>query len=259
MSKPSVIHPITGTFPAPDGTRCTYGLFNRHGGVSSGLYTSLNVGDNTGDQGGAALENRKRVKAAMTIDHLLTAKQVHGSDIYCLTESLVEDRQVDGFDALITHLPGVGLMIQQADCQAVLLFDPVQQVIAAVHCGWRGSVQAILLRVISVMADNYGTVPADLQAMISPSLGPCCAEFINYRQELPTGFYPFMVRDSYFDFWQITRSQLRDAGLAEQNIGAAEICTCCSNDYFSYRRASRLSHGLTGRNCSVIVLQKKST
>ena len=129
---------------------------------------------------------------------------------------MVEDKEVEGFDALITDLSGVGLMIQQADCQAVLLFDPVKEVIAAVHCGWRGSVQGILGRVIAVMVENYGTAPADLQAVISPSLGPCCAEFVNYRQELPAEFQQFMVRDNYFDFWQISRYQLISAGMSEQ-------------------------------------------
>ena len=246
-----------GAFSAQNGTCCPYGFFDRHGGVSSGLYASLNVGDNVGDQHGATQENRRRVQSSMAIPHLLTAKQVHGTDIYCLTNPLMEDRNVEEFDALITNLPGIGLMIQQADCQAVLLFDPVREVIAAVHCGWRGSVQTLLARVIAVMTEDYGTVPADLQAIISPSLGPCCAEFVNYRQELPVEFYPFMVRDNYFDFWRISRSQLRDAGMIDRRIKSAEICTCCSDDYFSFRRASRLSQGLTGRNCSVIVLQKK--
>lgn len=257
MAESSVINPIMGACSAHHGTRCTYGLFDRYGGASSGLYTSLNVGDAVGDQDGAVQENRRRVKAIMAIPSLLTAKQVHGTDIYCLTKPMTEDRNVGGFDALVTDLPGVGLMIQQADCQAVLLFDPVREVIAAVHSGWRGSVQGLLLRVIAVMTEAYGTVAADLQAIISPSLGPCCAEFVNYRQELPAGFYPFMVRDNYFDFWRISRSQLRTAGVIEQRIKTAEICTCCCDDYFSYRRASRLSNGLTGRNCSVIVLHQK--
>ncbi len=245
-------------FSTPNGC-CMCGMFDRHGGVSSGLYASLNVSDNVEDEGSAALENRLRVKASMAVPHFLSAKQIHGTDIYCLTEPLTEDRNVDGFDALITDLAGVGLMIQQADCQAVLLFDPVREVIAAVHCGWRGSVQALLARVIAAMTDDYGTIPADVQAMISPSLGPCCAEFVNYRQELPAEFQRFMIRDNYFDFWRISTSQLIAAGLIEQRISAAEICTCCSADYFSYRRASRVSHGLTGRNCSVIALQKGSS
>jgi hypothetical protein len=245
-----------GLFVAQSGMKCSYGMFDRHGGVSRALYASLNVGHNVGDREEDVRENRKMVKKSLAVAHLLSAKQIHDTGIYCLTEPLAEDREVEGFDALITNLPGAGLMIQQADCQAVLLFDPKKEVIAAVHCGWRGSVQWILTRVIATMAENYGTSPTDLQAVISPSLGPCCAEFVNYRRELPAEFQRFMVRDNYFDFWQLSSYQLMSMGLSEQRIATAGICTCCSNDYFSYRRASRLHGGLTGRNCSVIVLAK---
>ena len=239
-------------------THCNYALFDRHGGVSKGLYASLNVGDRVGDEETAVQENRRKVKMIMAVPHVLSAKQVHGIEIYCLTKPLIKDTEVDGYDALITDLSGVGLMIQQADCQAVLLFDPVREVIAAVHCGWRGSAQQILSRVISVMIEKYQTDPADLLAVISPSLGPCCAEFVNHRQELPSDFQQFMVRDNYFDFWQITRYQLMGGGVSEEKIKMAGVCTCCSADYFSYRRATRLSDGLTGRNCSVITLDKIS-
>lgn len=256
MVELSAINPISGKLAAQKGIHCTYCMFNRHGGMSRGLYASLNVGDQLGDLADTVQENRRRVKANLAIPYLLTATQIHGSEIYCLTEPLQQDRNVDGFDALITDLSGIGLMIQQADCQAVLLFDPVREVIAAVHCGWRGSVQGILGRVIAVMTENYGTEPVDLQAIISPSLGPCCAEFVNFRLELPEEFQQFMVLDKYFDFWQISRFQLIRAGLSEQRIKTTDICTCCSDDYFSYRRASRLTNGLTGRNCSVIVLHK---
>jgi YfiH family protein len=252
----SVKLPKFGELAAQTNTHCSYGMFDRHGGVSRGLYASLNVGDHVGDQEEAVLENRERARKKLALPQLLSAKQVHGIGIYCLTEPLTEDREVDGYDALITDLSDVGLMIQQADCQAVLLFDPLREVIAAVHCGWRGSVQEILQRVIAVMVENYGTAPADLQAAISPSLGPCCAEFVNFRQELPPEFEKFMVADNYFDFGQITKHQLMSMGMVEEKIGAAAVCTCCSDDYFSYRRASRLSGGLTGRNCSVISLQK---
>lgn len=241
------------------GTRhCSYAMFDRHGGVSRGVYASLNVGEQVGDLPQAVRENRERVRAALSVAHILSARQVHDTGIFCLTEPLTDNREVDGCDALITDRPGVGLMIQQADCQAVLLFDPVHQVIAAVHCGWRGSVQNILPRVLQVMAQNYATLPADVQAVISPSLGPCCAEFVNYRLELPPEFEQFMVRKNYFDFWRISRYQLIRAGMSDAHIESANMCTCCSDDYFSYRRASRLQDGLTGRNCSVIALQDKS-
>ena len=249
-------YPIKGELAARNNNRCIFMLFNRHGGVSRGKYASLNIGEHVGDHEDAVQQNRERVRTILMLHRLLSAKQVHGIGIYCLTEPLSVDKEVEGFDALVTDQSGVGLMIQQADCQAVLLFDPVREVIAAVHCGWRGSVQGILARVISVMVENYRTAAENLQAVISPSLGPCCAEFVNYHQELPADFQRFMVRDNYFDFWQITRHQLVNAGMSDERIRAAEICTCCSDDYFSYRRANRLSDGLTGRNCSVIALQK---
>jgi hypothetical protein len=256
MAELSMKNKVMGKFAAQNGTRCRYAMFDRHGGVSEEMYASLNVGHHVGDREEAVQENRRRVRESLDVPVLLSAKQIHDTGIYCLKEPLTVDREVEGFDALITDLPGAGLMIQQADCQAVLLFDPRKEVIAAVHCGWRGSVQGILARVITTMAENYGTAPADLQAVISPSLGPCCAEFVNYQRELPAEFQLFMVRDNYFDFWQLSRYQLMSMGLSEQRITTAEICTCCSNDYFSYRRASRLHDGLTGRNCSVIALTK---
>lgn len=256
MVELSFKHPEIDDFPAQTGTRCCYGMFDRHGGVSSGLLATRNIGRGVGDQEEAVLANRKRVKEILQIPLLLSAKQVHGTGMYCLKDSLSKDLEIEDADGLITDLPGVGLMIQQADCQAVLLFDPVKEVIGAVHCGWRGSVQGILEKAIKAMAENYGTVPANLHAMISPSLGPCCGEFVNFRQELPQAFQQFMVRDNYFDFWQITRHQLVGCGMVKERIRTAAICTSCSDDYFSYRRAVRQSRGLTGRNCSVIALKK---
>ena len=84
-------------------------------------------------------------------------------------------------DAMITDVPGMGLMIKQADCQAVILFDPRKNVIANVHCGWRGNVKNILGRVVHLMEQRFHCKAEDLVAAIGPSLGPCCAEFITYR------------------------------------------------------------------------------
>lgn len=245
-----------GNFAAHNGAQCSYEMFDSQRGVSKGIFTSLNVGAYVGDEEEAVKENRRKVRDSLGVPYLLSAKQVHGTGIYCLTEPIIETTEIDGVDALITDLADVGLMIQQADCQAVLLFDPAKAVIAAIHCGWRGSVQGILAKVITIMVEKYGTLQADIQAVISPSLGPCCAEFVNYQQELPEEFHQFMVRDNYFDFWQISRFQLMNAGVSEKNIETTALCTCCSDNYFSYRRATRLSRGVTGRNCSVISLQE---
>jgi len=236
---------------------CSYVSTNRHGGAGKGIFSTNNMSYGVGDEVVTVTENRRLLKRQLRLDALLSAKQNHGTEVFCLTETLQTDLEVSGFDALVTDKTDVGLMIQQADCQAVLLYDPVQSVIAAVHCGWRGSVKNILAQTIAVMASEYGVNPADLLGRISPSLGPCCAEFVHYQSELPEEFTVFMIRNNYFDFWQISRQQLMSAGMAGERIATAGICTCCSMDYYSYRRACRENEGRTGRNSSVIYLKKR--
>ncbi len=234
----------------------SHGFFNRHGGESLAPFDTNNVSYGVGDSETAIQKNRDSIKRALGIDTLLSAQQVHGSNLF-LSSCIVpgEEVEVEGYDGLISNQKGVGLMIQQADCQAVLLFDPVTMTIAAVHCGWKVSVEGIVGKTIAAMGKDFGTRPGNLQVAVSPSLGPCCAEFIHHRQELPDSFRDFQVEDNYFDFWRITRHQLEEAGVQEDGISMAEVCTSCSPDYFSYRRARRNGNGLTGRNCSVIALK----
>jgi YfiH family protein len=252
MNKYRNIQGTVRQYGSSHGILCRYGFFNRHGGTGTAPFNSMNVSYGVGDEKKTVSANRQRIGEIIPFSILLSAKQVHGDGIYSLPEPVIGTREIEGVDALITDQQGIGLMIQQADCQAVLLFDPVQKVIAAVHCGWRGSVINILSKVVRRMKSQFGVAPENLLAAISPSLGPCCAEFVNYREELPVEFKPFMVQQDYFDFWQISKCQLTGVGVRESKIAVAGSCTCCSKDYFSYRRSSRSSNGVTGRNCSVI-------
>jgi polyphenol oxidase len=239
--------------------RCTSVFFNRHGGGGRSVFSTNNVSFGVGDEASVVRKNRDLVRRSLQLDTLVSARQVHGDRVYRYSREvpgqLSGEDEIDGVDALITDCPGSGLMIQQADCQAVLLFDPVRPAIAAIHCGWRGSVVGIIGKTITRMGECFGTDPANLQAIVSPSLGPCCAEFIHYKKELPPAFHSFQVRDRYFDFWAITRWQLEEEGINREGITVAGICTACSPDYFSYRRACRKRDGITGRNCSVIALR----
>ncbi len=233
----------------------SHGFFNRHGGQSLAPFNTNNVSYGVGDTETAIIQNRTSIKGDLGIDILLSAHQVHGSNVFStLGATLSKDVEMEGFDALITNQKGVGLMIQQADCQALLLFDPVTRTIAAIHCGWRGNVVGIIGETIAAMKGDFGVKPENLQVVVSPSLGPCCSEFVHHRRELPKSFRDFQVQDNYFDFWKITRWQLEAAGVPGEAISVAEICTSCSSDYFSYRRARRNGDGVTGRNCSVIAL-----
>ena len=230
-----------------------HAMLCRCGGVSSNSFATLNLSFDVGDDSDGVKINRQRLKQCQGIHYLVSAVQVHGDQVI-IAENIKQDTEFEEADALITNETGVGLLIQQADCQAVLLHDPVQGVIGAIHNGWRGSTLNIIAKTVAAMEGYYGVNPDNLKAVISPSLGPCCAEFINFQQELPKSFHARQVTPCHFDFWAISRDQLRETGLKDTNIETAGICTVCSKDFFSYRRAVRQGSGVTGRNGSVIAL-----
>jgi hypothetical protein len=222
--------------------------------VSSPPFDQLNVSYGVEDDAQAVAANRQRIRQTLAVDVLISGRQVHGDRVAVIDSKPASDVEIAGCDAFITNVPGVGLLIQQADCQAVMLFDQERQVVANIHCGWRGSVAGIIPTTIAAMREKFGTDPARLLAAISPALGPCCAEFVNYRQELPESFHAFQVRPHYFDFRAISRSQLEQAGVEPENITAAAVCTVCDPDWFSYRRDRQ-----TGRFCSVIGVRSQES
>ncbi len=231
-----------------------HGTVSRHGGQSQAPFAGNNISFSVGDDAEVVRRNRMLIKKNLGFDHLVSAGQVHGDKVVCVKSSGHEDRIVDGCDALVTDRVGVGLLIGHADCQAVLLYDSVRRVIAAVHSGWRGSIANIVGKTVQVMQHEYGCIPANLEVGVSPSLGPCCSEFVNYRDELPRSFWKYLVKENHFDFWQITRRQLLKCGVRHDAVNIAGICTSCSVDYYSYRRACRVKAGITGRNGTVIAM-----
>lgn len=224
-----------------------HGVFLRHGGMSKGPFDSLNFGGGTGDDLDAIARNRKRVSQLFDLSNLITSKQMHAD----LVEWAQDHLQCDG---LITTEENIGLLIKHADCQAAIFYDPVQRVIANVHCGWRGSVKNIYAKTVAKLQE-LGSMAKDLRVCISPSLGPEKAEFINHEKELPKEFLPFQVRPNYFDFWEISKMQLKQAGILEKHIEIAGLCTFCEKkDFFSHRRDKK-----TGRNGTVVALKLSVT
>lgn len=231
-----------------------HGSFSRHGGGSTAPFDSNNVSFHLGDDEQGVNRNREGIKKRLGLEFLLSAHQVHGEKIYHVEAPVHEDCEVKGYDALITDQPGVGLLIQHADCQPVMVYDPVNRVIAAIHSGWRGSVVNIAAKAVEEMKRKYGSDPENLLVAVGPSLGPCCSEFIHYKDELPESFLPFHVGNNHFDFWQITLHQLMQCGVKKEAVNIIGVCTLCSSDYFSYRRARRNGSGITGRNGTLIAL-----
>ena len=129
-----------------------YRFFQRDGGVSQGRFAGLNLSYHVGDDHFHVDENRRRVKEAMGAARLVSARQVHGDRIFLVEGGETGDFEVDGYDALITTEPGTALLVQQADCQAVLLHDPACRAVAAIHCGWRGSVAGLIGKTVALMS-----------------------------------------------------------------------------------------------------------
>ncbi|RTZ96248.1 MAG: peptidoglycan editing factor PgeF [Deltaproteobacteria bacterium] len=228
--------------------RLCHGVFTRQGGVSAPPFDSLNVADGLGDAPAHVRENRQRILRATGGTDLMWMRQVHGTRVHIAEKGAATGTPVA--DALITAIPGLLLVVQVADCQPVLLYDPRRHIAAGVHSGWKGSVANILGRTVAGMISEFGCRPADILAGIGPSLGPCCAEFRHYQTELPEAFRSYKGPRSHFDFWAISVDQLCRAGLQKDNIEVQKVCTRCHDDrYFSYR-----AEKITGRFAAVIGL-----
>lgn len=227
-------------FPLLNGfSGLAHGVFTRHGGQSPPPFNSLNVGLNGGDDADAVESNRSAIADCLGVSRpLIFCDQVHGAVVVSLkkaADSKVPSK-ITG-DALITDIPGMPIGIQLADCQAILLYDPVRSVVANVHSGWRGSIQNIAGTTIDRMQSDFLCRPADIRAAVSPSLGPCCSEFKNYQTEIPEKLWSYRDSRNYINFWDITRDQLTAAGILPENIEFSGVCTKCNTHlFYSYRK-----------------------
>ena len=232
-----------------------HAVFTRHGGCSDGDFASLNMSFGLGDEENNVHRNRQIVSEYLKVKRLAFVKQVHRKDVVVIDEAPRAGENPAIFqagigDAMVTNVPDIGLAIQVADCQAVMMVDPVKAVIANVHVGWRGVVQDIIAHTISVMRHTFACDPRDLRVGIGPSLGPCCAEFINYRFEIPETYWHYKDHRNRFDLWSISEHQLKAEGVLEEHLYISKKCTKCLTDtFFSYR-----ANMVTGRFASVIAL-----
>lgn len=215
---------------------------------------SLNVSNGVGDDPEVVAQNRAIVSMCMDNNELIFARQVHDTGVVILSENGDDNSLFPTGDAMISDLDNKMLVIKVADCQSVLIYDPVRKVAANVHSGWRGSIKNVIGCTVSAMKERFNCNPSNLVAGISPSLGPCCAEFVNYDKEIPEKFWKYKIYSDHFDFWQISTDQLLDSGVRHDNIYSSKICTKCNTDlFFSYRGEKN-----TGRFASVIGLKRNS-
>ncbi|HBZ03954.1 MAG TPA: peptidoglycan editing factor PgeF [Lachnospiraceae bacterium] len=156
-----------------------YGFTTRLGGVSTGIYKSLNMGFYLGDDRENVLENYNRVGSAMDIDitRMSCPNQVHKSEVLVVTEEdagdgITRELTHSEIDAQITNVKNLPLIVYTADCVPILFADPVSRVIGTSHAGWRGSVAGIAAKTVNKMKEVYGCLPENIIAIIGPSIGP---------------------------------------------------------------------------------------
>jgi YfiH family protein len=235
-----------------------HGVFTRNGGCSPPPFNSLNVSHGVGDDAAGVEKNRRTIGDCFRGAELVFARQVHGRQVVNIAD-FPGGQQANPHtikpivgDAMVTNQPHKYLVIQVADCQSVLMYEPTRRVVANVHCGWRGSIQNIIGRTIAAMVRQLDCNSGDIIAGIGPSLGPCCAEFVNYKTEIPQAYWIYKNSNHHFDFWSLSRDQMMDAVVPPKNIESSGICTRCrAEEFFSYR-----TEKVTGRFAAVIGLKK---
>ena len=200
-------------------------------------------------------ENLRQIKNSQQF-RILYLKQIHSDVVHFIKE--IPGLELRG-DALITALPSLFLVIKSADCLPVLIVDKKKRIIAAVHCGWRGTLLRVLEKVVSGMKEHYGSSPRDLMVGLGPCINASCYEVgeeIHQRfaaENFPECiFRPFPGQPGkhFLDLREANRYQLRCQAIPEANIFSVDICTHCDPRFPSFRR----DRENTGRMLSFIAL-----
>ncbi len=261
----------------PYSAHLAHAVFTREGGQSKAPFSSLNVRYGIGDPDSSVMKNRQMMQdffereflrndnpASTPKTRLVSANQTHSDHVFSIHQNeplekqlpnirhKAGDYEVDDVDAFVTDRRDISLLIQVADCQAIILYEPVAGVLGMVHNGWRGSVQNIIGKTIAVMRDEFGADPVKIIAGVGPSIGPCCHYFTDPKSELPEEFHRYILADaaagaganSYrVDFLSASRDQLMHEGVIAENIEFSNICTYeTTSEFYSYRHEQ-----LTGR------------
>ncbi|MDE0388537.1 MAG: peptidoglycan editing factor PgeF [Rhodospirillales bacterium] len=245
----------------PDG-RIRHGFFGRAGGVSEGLYRSLNCGYGSGDDPEAVRENRARATAACGLSPtvLCTAYQVHSAEALVVTAPWARE-DAPRVDAMVTATPGLALAILTADCVPVLMADREAGVIGAAHAGWRGALSGILEAAVEAML-GLGARAGEIRAVIGPSIGAASYEvgpefpapFLARRAQDEDLFTP-AKRDGHFLFDLTGYVARRLDGLGLAAVATTGGDTCAEADrFFSYRRSVHRGEPDYGRNISIVAL-----
>ena len=244
MQKAGTIEYLTA-----DSIGVPHAFTTRLGGVSTGVFASLNLNFSRGDQPALVVENYRRMGQVLgfTTEDVVNARQIHSDKVVLVQEAhrgkLTDKGASPECDALITRTPGMALYVSTADCTPILLWDPVTGAVGAVHAGWRGTAAVIAAKTVTAMVDAFGCHPANIRAAIGPNIGPCCFQT---DADVPHAMIAAYGKEAlahirkegqkyYVNLKEMNALALRSVGI--QQIAISQLCTACRPDLFwSHRK-----------------------
>lgn len=240
------------TFPAFDEIPFVrHGFSTRLGGVSEGVYASMNLSFTRGDEDERVRENFRRFCGAIGVpaQQTVVSAQEHHTNLHVCTEAdcgrgVTRERGYADIDGLLTDRAGVVLCTQYADCVPLFFVDPVRRAVATSHAGWRGTVARIGAVTVERMCREYGCKRENILAAVGPSIGPCCFEVDAPVQQAfaaldeADGCIRPAGEKFYIDLWAVNRRILEAAGVPAAHITVTDLCTRCHPDVFWSHRAT---------------------
>ncbi len=252
------------SFPGLSGTGLVNHLFTtRKGGVSKGIFASMNMSYTRGDDKSAVDENYRRIAKVFgsTPDRIVCSDQTHTVNIRLVTEKdagkgVVKEKDYRDVDGLITDTPGLILATFYADCVPLFFIDMKHRAIGLSHSGWKGTVHQMGAVTLKAMEQAFGTRPEDVKAAIGPSI---CCDCYEVSSDVAEQFqYVFSDRTGDFlkegkeegkyqlDLWEANKLILLNSGVLPENIEVTDVCTCCNSQYLFSHRASMGQRGNLG-------------
>lgn len=234
----------------------------RLGGVSEGIFSSMNLSFTRGDEKSAVEENFRRLAGALETkpEQFVFTDQTHTTNVRKVTRTdagkgLTKERDYKDVDGLITDEPGLVLSTFFADCVPLYFVDPVHHAIGMSHSGWRGTVRRMGAVTIAAMEKEYGSKPEELICAIGPSICQDCYEVSEdvaeeFAKEF-TGREQEILLDKkngkyQLDLWHANEIVLTEAGVLTEHLAVTNICTCCNSKLLFSHRASKGKRGNLG-------------
>lgn len=228
----------------------------RHGGVSAGVYNSLNFRAVGKDKYENVDKNLEIISSCAGIkkENIYKGKQDHTDNILILDNENKDKYKFSNlskecYDAYIVTKKDINILVTTADCNPIIIYDPILNIYANVHSGWKGTLKKISLKVAKIMHERFGSKYEELIVCIGPSIRKCC--FTSKEDEFKRKFtdvFPkeeeYISKDQegryHFDLIHVIKDDFINIGVKKENIAICNICTCCNeDDFYSYRKATR--------------------